>query len=127
MQYLKKLSRWLHFSKLYGNYHFILIPIILLFLFINSFNYLIILLILGLFIYMFIKHRKLLYVSLFFFFLILSIYLLKSIIYDNAPKNINKYLIVNKIEEDEHSQKIVFTDGLYKYLYYNKNEKMGEV
>lgn len=125
MQYLKKLSRWLHFSKLYGNYHFILIPIILLFLFINSFNYLIILLILGLFIYMFIKHRKLLYVSLFFFFLILSIYLLKSIIYDNAPKNINKYLIVNKIEEDEHSQKIVFTDGLYKYLYYNKNEKMG--
>lgn len=122
--YLKKLKRWLHFSNIYGNYHFILIPIIIFFLFINSKNYILIVPIILLFIYIFLKHKRLFIISLFCFILIAILYFIKDTIYINAPNKVQKNLVVEKIENKETSQKVILKDSIYKYIYYDKDNKM---
>ncbi len=87
---------------------------------------------LGLLIYIFIKHRHLFFLSAIITFSIISIYFIKVLLYDNAKEKINQNLIVKEVEEEETYQKVIFSNGYYKYIYYNKNKldiniKIGDI
>ena len=124
LQFTMILKQWLHFNQLKGNYHFIALTAVLLFLFINSYNIFILLLLLGLLIYIFLKHKILFIITLVLLLLICFMYISKCLIYNNATLKINKMLIVDKIENEETYQKVILRDGIHKYIYYNKNDKM---
>ena len=87
---------------------------------------------LGLLIYIFIKHRHLFFLSAIITFSIISIYFIKVLLYDNAKEKLNQNLIVKEVEEEETYQKVIFSNGYYKYIYYNKNKldtniKIGDI
>ena len=123
-RFIIKLKQWLHYNNFKGNFHFTIIVIILAFLFITTREIekiFIGCLMLGLLIYIFIKHRHLFFLSAIITFSIISIYFIKVLLYDNAKEKLNQNLIVKEVEEEETYQKVIFSNGYYKYIYYNKN------
>ena len=125
-----KLKNWLEYSNLKGNYHFIVIQIILIFIFLKTFSILSVLLFILLFVYIFIKHKPLCVLSLIICFLMFFIYLFKVVIYNLAKDEINTNLIVIEVENENNYQKVLFKNHFYKYIYYNKENikfKVGQV
>lgn len=131
---LMRLKQWLHFNYIKGNYHFIPILIILLFLSINA-NLINKIFLLScfilLFVYIFIKHRSLFILSTVCVSVILGIYIVKIVIYNLGRESIKTHLIVEEVNKTDNYQKIIFKSGIYKYIYYNKdvkgNFKVGDI
>ncbi len=119
---MKKLKRWFAFNNLKGNLFIIGLSIILLFLFFNTYNIIILFLLIALLVYALIKHKVLFIITLIITLVLSSIYISKCIIYNMAPTTINKKLIVDKVRNEENYQYVLFKDGIYKYIYYNKDE-----
>lgn len=123
-RFITRLRQWLHFSNLKGNYHFVIISIILLFLIINSTKpdcYLISILLLVYLAFLFIKHKILFILTVVITCFIGSIFFVKTIIYNNVNLELSKNLIVKEITNEDTYQKVTLSDGIHKYLYYNKD------
>lgn len=121
--YLTRLRQWLHFSNLKGNYHFIIIFIILIFLTITSSKpdcYLIGILLLAYIFFLFLKHKVLCLITIIISSLIFLHFICKELHYNNAILEVNKNLVVKEITNEEDYQKVLLSDGEFKYLYYNK-------
>ena len=70
--------------------------------------------------YVFIKHKPLCLVMVIISVLIISLFGVKVLIYNNAKLDLNKKVIVKEIENKDDYQKVIVSDGTLKYLYYNK-------
>ena len=123
-QFIIKLRQWLHFSQLKGKYHFIAIPLILTFLTFSSKRtecYLLGILSVGMIIYIFLNHKPLGAVTIIITISIVFLFGIKLFVYNSADLTLNKKLIVKDIENKETYQKVIFSNGIYKYIYYNKD------
>lgn len=123
-QFIIKLRQWLHFSQLKGKYHFIAIPLILTFLTFSSKRtecYLLGILSVGMIIYIFINHKLLGVFTIIITISIVFLFGIKLFVYNSADLTLNKKLIVKDIENKETYQKVIFSNGIYKYIYYNKD------
>lgn len=121
-QFITKLKRWLHFNNFFGNCHFIVIFLVLIFVLINAdvVNKIIIgIITIIFFVYVFIKHKPLALVMVSIAMLIVSIFLTKVIIYNKRPLTINNKMIVREVTQNNDYQKIILDDGVTKYIYYN--------
>lgn len=129
-KYIIKLKNWLEFSHFEGNYHFIVILLILLFIFYKTYSLFIMFLFVILIIFIFIKHKPLFILSLILTLFISIIFFGKTLLYKISKKDINSNLIVVDVEEKDNYQKVTFKSLFYKYIYYNKDTtyfKVGQI
>lgn len=134
-QFLIRLKHWLHYNNFKGNYHFVVVILVLTFLLTSVpilEKFFIASLIIGLLIYIFIKHKQLFLLSITITLSIISVYFFKIILYNNAKEVLTQKLIVKEVEETERYQKVILSNGYFKYLYYNKKDspflvKVGDI
>ena len=134
-QFLIRLKHWLHYNNFKGNYHFVVVILVLTFLLTSVpilEKFFIASLIIGIMIYIFIKHIQLFFLSITITLSIMSVYFFKIILYNNAKEVLTQKLIVKEVEETERYQKVIFSNGYFKYLYYNKKDspflvKVGDI